>query len=258
MQKSTLPPVLQGGNVPSDTFSTLNLAVQSGMVTIDPYKRLGERWVSEACVQMLAWVKKHGEPITAMKREKDDQGNKIIENFQLLPDDLGDTTIQISVEFQAETPVNKPALLQGAKTLLELGVPTRVALEEAGETNARGLMEERKFEDLETFFFSQKLKEISDQQALMVQQQQMMMQQQASMMMQQQQQQQQGGPPQQGASMPPSMAGGGPPQQPGPEAEPSTLPETGLEGMGAPGVAGGGGPPPEEMMPGISGAEEGF
>src|SRR3990172_6012039 len=176
MQKSTLPPVLQGGAVPSQTFSTLNLAVQSGMVTIDPYKRLGERWVSEACLQMLEWVRKHGEPVTAMVRRKNDAGDKIIEKFQILPSDLGETTRQIDVEFQAETPVNKPAMIQGASLLKQLGAPTRVALEEAGETNARGLMEEATFELLEKFFLQRIITRISAQDQMNLEKQKMDMQ----------------------------------------------------------------------------------
>lgn len=280
--KSTIPPVLQGGNVSSDTFATLNLTVQSGMITIDPYKRLGEQWLSDACIQMLLWIKKVGDPIVAFERHKESVTEKeVTKSFTIEPGDINEKGMRIDVTLEAEVPVDKVAKINGATMLQKLGMPRRESFEEVGISDASAMMDEARYEAMEEFFlnrfftkmnqkdtldFQTKLTEMQAAINLKVAERQMMMQQAAQQAAEQAAQKAQGG-----RAMPPGTEGV-PYQMPGAGnaegsqvAPPGTPPGAAGESMAGPGFnpAEGGTPPAEgqpsmtrEMQTGMSGTSE--
>jgi hypothetical protein len=59
--KSTVPRVLQTGDFPASTaFATLNLATQSGIKALAPYKELAEDALAEVFTLMLSWLQQDG------------------------------------------------------------------------------------------------------------------------------------------------------------------------------------------------------
>ena len=65
--KSTVPRVLQTGEFPPGTaFATLNLATQSGIKALAPYKELAEEALAEVFTLMLNWLQHSGQPLEAV------------------------------------------------------------------------------------------------------------------------------------------------------------------------------------------------
>lgn len=57
MAKSTVPRILQTAEFPQGTaFATLNLATESGIKALTPYRELAEAALAEICMQMLNWL----------------------------------------------------------------------------------------------------------------------------------------------------------------------------------------------------------
>lgn len=252
VEKSTVPRVLQGGNVPSQVFSTLNLAVESGMITIDPYKRVIERWLSKSAVQMLQWVAYQKEPLEVSVFTKDLEGSKNIDVFVIDPTDLPKNQPRIDFSLQTSVPVDKVSRINGANMMQQMGVSTRAVLEEVGETNATGLIEEAEYEAMEKFMLQRFFQKITaqDELAIQAQQQQLQMQAQAATMQMQmaaQQaaaaQEQQQGPPQR------ETRRGRTAPRPNPTTPPGAA-GPGVEGQGFdPSV---GGTPPAQAEPGTN------
>jgi hypothetical protein len=252
VEKSTVPRVLQGGNVPSQVFSTLNLAVESGMITIDPYKRVIERWLSKSAVQMLQWVAYQKEPLEVSVFTKDLEGSKNIDVFVIDPTDLPKNQPRIDFSLQASVPVDKVSRINGANMMQQMGVSTRAVLEEVGETNATGLIEEAEYEAMEKFMLQRFFQKITaqDELAIQAQQQQLQMQAQAATMQMQMaaqqaaaQEQQQQGPPQR------ETRRGRTAPRPNPTTPPGAA-GPGVEGQGFdPSV---GGTPPVQAEPGTN------
>jgi len=253
-EKSTIPRVLQGGNTPNAAFASLNLAVQSGMITIDPYKKLAEQWLSDAVIQMLLWVKKVGDPVEAFEQKKDEVTGKMsLETYTLNPDDINEKGMRIDVTLEADIPVDRQSKIQGASVLQKMGMPKRAALEAVGETDANALLDEARYEAFEDFFLQRIFSKLSQQDQLefMGKQQEMQMQaqmamQEQQMAMQQAQQQQAQQPPQQPEVPFPQYRPPGSEMeetgQPGPEVAAGTPP--GIEG-----VEGGGWDPSQGGLP---------
>lgn len=273
VSKSTIPPVLQGGQVASETFATLNLTVQSGMITIDPYKKLAEQWLSDACIQMLLWVKKVGDPIVAFEREKEEvTGKEKTSSFTIEPDDINEKGMRIDVTLEAEVPVDKVAKINGAAMLQKMGIPKREAYEEVGFADASALMDEARYEAMEEFFlqrfftklnqkdqidFQTKLTEAQTAIQLMAKQKEMEMQMAAQQAQQEAQAQAQMAA--QGGGMPPQGGGGVPFMMPGANAgarglapEPGTPPGSAGETEGPMWNPAMGGAPPAMAQPGMT------
>jgi hypothetical protein len=263
VEKSTVPRVLQGGNVPSSTFSTLNLTVQSGMQVVEPYKQMAERWLEDAARMALLWVDYHGEPVTAYERKSETSemgktGRNLV-SYELDPKKFDADRVIISVELEPDLPIDRTSRINGARMLMEMGLPARVAYEELGEKDATGVQREARFEQLERFFFDRFMKlitqkdEMNMQMAMSQAQMQMEMAAQQEQMAMQQQAQPQTPPPQEVAGPPgeppPWAAGGVGPG--GQEPVPGTPPGIeGIEGEGFnPAV---GGQPPAQADPGAT------
>src|SRR3989304_5858557 len=85
ISKSTVPRVLQTGDFPSGTaFATLNLATQSGIKALAPYKELAEDALAEIFTLMLNWVGDSGEELEGFAKN----GDGLSEPIRLGPRDF--------------------------------------------------------------------------------------------------------------------------------------------------------------------------
>jgi hypothetical protein len=273
IQKSTIPPILQGGQMGQNrNFAALSMSVQSGMITVDPYKKLAEQWLSDVCIQMLLWVKQGGEPIKAFDKKKDPlSGKNELHVYTLNPDDINEKGMRIDVILEAEIPVDKVQRINGATMMQRLGVSKRDALEAVGETDADATLDAARFEAMEEFFLKRffdklNMKDQIEFQTALEQMRagiQLQAQQATAQMQMQQQQQMQQAQQQQAQQSQFQMPGGGGPPQPGPEASPMTPPGAagpGVEGQGwnpAEGGASPAGAAPGETFEGQTGMTRG-
>jgi len=240
VEKSTVPRVLQGGNVPSQTFSTLNLTVQSGMQVVEPYKQLAERWLEDAARLALKWVAYDKKALSAIAPDDGiSEGGEVakrVKTFVLDPTKFDADALIIAAELEPDLPVDRTARINGARMLQEMGMPARVSWEELGEKDATGLQREARFEQLERFFFERFMNQIKMSDELAMQQKSQAMQMEMQMAAQQAMQQQQAPPPPQPTAAPPAepppwaAQGVGPTGQ---EPVPGTPPGMeGIEGQG--------------------------
>ena len=66
IDKSTVPRILQTGDFPAGTaYATLNLATQSGLKSLAPYKELAEQALASIFQQMIDWIALDGRPVLA-------------------------------------------------------------------------------------------------------------------------------------------------------------------------------------------------
>jgi hypothetical protein len=145
--KSTVPRVLQSGDFPSGTaFATLNLATQSGIKSLTPYKELAEQALAETLTQMLNWVHYRGEPLMAYGRGREDGGR----HYVIKPTDFDINNIYIEVELTADVPSDRMARINAsALAVRELGYSRARALEQIGESDPDVIMRQAREEELE-------------------------------------------------------------------------------------------------------------
>jgi len=272
MEKSTLPSVLQGGNTAAmKNYAALAMSVQSGMIVVDPYKKLAEQALSDGAIQMLLWVKKGGEKIEAFEKNRDKITQKeTYHTFTLSPDDINEKGMRVDVELQPETPVDRGQRVNTALMLQKMGVSKRESMTLAGLPDASDVMDEARYEAMEEFFLQRFFSKLSqkdqlefmgasqEQQAALqmkVQEAQMQMQQQAQQAAQAQQQQMIQAQQAQGQAAPPEYQMPGAPEKG--MAGPNTPP-----GMANPEVGGAGfnpeagGQPPATVAPGTGQNQE--
>ena len=144
--KSTVPRVLQSGDFPGGiAYSTLNLATQSGIKSLTPYKELAEQALADILVQMLYWIDHNGEAVDSLGRGRDVRGRR----FTIDPARLDVNDIFIEVELTADVPSDRMARINaGALAVRELGYSRARALEQVGESDPLVIMEEARQEEL--------------------------------------------------------------------------------------------------------------
>jgi len=145
--KSTVPRVLQTGDFPSGTaFATLNLATQSGIKSLTPYKELAEQTLADIFTQMLYWCHHSGEPVMAYGKGRDDSG----EQFMLHPEEVDVEHTYIDVELTADVPTDRMSRINAAAMAVrDLGYSRERALERIGESDPQVIMEEARGEELD-------------------------------------------------------------------------------------------------------------
>ncbi|MBX3045709.1 MAG: hypothetical protein KF698_01795 [Anaerolineales bacterium] len=100
MGKSTVPRVLQTADFPNGTaFATLNLATQSGIKSLTPYKELAEEALAEVFQLMLSWVQHSGQALDAYVSQR---GRSQPIRLDSNEGDL--TEVLIDVELTADVP----------------------------------------------------------------------------------------------------------------------------------------------------------
>ena len=144
ISKSTVPRVLQTGDFPSGTaFATLNLATQSGIKALTPYKELAEDALAEIFTLMLHWLQHSGQPLEAVDGRRG-RGEQIRVNAKEL------AGLVVDVELTADVPTDRMARINAASMAVrDLGYSRERALEQIGETNAREVMRQAAAEELE-------------------------------------------------------------------------------------------------------------
>jgi len=216
--KSTIPKVLQTGDVPSGTpFSALNLITQSGLKSLTPYKVLAEEGLADVFRKMLEWIDHSGEPAVAYVPRTALNGDTHTRQIEIKKGDFDPENIYLSVELTPDVPSDRMQRVQAGSVMKEqLNYPSRKVMESLGETDPGALVEERRTERKEDNveaieLQSQQLVEMGKVQReealknaeiqLQIQAKQMQMQMQFQQAAQQQQQQAQGGGRQQDKSM---------------------------------------------------------
>lgn len=144
--KSTVPRVLQSGDFPSGTaFSTLNLATQSGIKSLNPYKELAEGALADVFTQMLYWLAQDGQPLVAYGQGRGDRGEQLV----LDPGEYDHRQMFIEVELTADLPTDRMARINaGAMAVRELGYSRARALEQVGESDPQAIMQQAREEEL--------------------------------------------------------------------------------------------------------------
>lgn len=145
MGKSTVPRVLQSADFPGGTaFATLNLATQSGIKSLTPYKELAEEALSEVFQLMLHWVQHSGQALDAYVSKR---GRS--ETVRLDPAEGDLTEVLIDVELTADVPTDRMARINAASMAVrDLGYSRERALEQIGETDAKEVMAQAEQEQL--------------------------------------------------------------------------------------------------------------
>lgn len=142
--KSTVPRVLQTGDFPGGTaFATLNLATQSGIKSLAPYKELAEDALAEVFTLMLNWLQHSGQPLEAQDSRRG-RGQRI----SISPAELAG--LVVDVELTADVPTDRMLRINAASMAVrDLGYSRERALEQIGETDAREVMRQARAEQLE-------------------------------------------------------------------------------------------------------------
>lgn len=145
ISKSTVPRVLQNGDLPASTpFATLNLATQTGIKALTPYKELAESALAEILTHMLRWVAQGTQPLLAYGQGRDDRGL----TYQLTPERIPIDQLVIDVELTADIPTDRMARINAASVAVrDLGLSRQRALEQIGVNDPLVAMEERALED---------------------------------------------------------------------------------------------------------------
>lgn len=145
IDKSTVPRILQTGDFPPGTaYATLNLATQSGLKSLAPYKELAEQALSSIFQQMIDWIALDGRPVLAYHQTRGQAGEQIV----LDPAKIDPTQLYIEVALSADVPADRAARIEAAATAVrELGYSSTRALEFIGETDPALILAERSMED---------------------------------------------------------------------------------------------------------------
>ncbi len=143
ISKSTVPRVLQSGDYPSGTgYATLNLATQSGMKTLAPYKELAEEALGEVFDLMLAWLQHSGQPL-----EGRDGRRGRGELIRIEPAELAG--LAVDVELTADVPTDRMARINAASMAVrDLGYSRQRALEQIGESVPQEVLRQAAAEQL--------------------------------------------------------------------------------------------------------------
>jgi hypothetical protein len=136
MAKSTIPNVIQTGDFPSGTaFATLNLATQSGVKALNPYKRLAEQAVADIFAHMLYWIEYVGETVISNPTNPLSPTGQT-EYIEIRPDEIDVEQLYMKVELTPDVPTDRMARINGAvMSNQNLLYSNRRALEDIGVTD---------------------------------------------------------------------------------------------------------------------------
>lgn len=207
ISKSTVPNVIQTGDFPSGTaYATLNLATQSGVKAMAPYKRLAEDALGDVFTQMLYWVDYSGDTLESFPTNQQGQ----TEYIKVNKGDFDPDHIYLKVELTPDVPTDRMARINAAvMSNQNLSYSNRRALEDIGVTDPGAEIdiwyeEQTRMQDWQ---LEQQQKQQQLQLQMEAQQMQMQMQAQNAMQQQQMQMQQQMGQQQGQQTQMPGMQG---------------------------------------------------
>jgi hypothetical protein len=194
IDKSTVSRILQGGgNLPTGiAFATLNLATQSALGVLKPFKDLAQKGLAEIFTLMLLWTEHTGEPLYALSNNKKDKKSRG-QQMMVDPKDIDPKAIYIEVEMHPDAPTDRQQRVNTAVVAVErLDMPIADALEEIGVTDPSLAMKKRLKERWVRHYTDLMMqKQIAEMQAgVQIQTQQAIMEMQQAQMQAQQQAQQ--------------------------------------------------------------------
>ncbi len=129
MAKSTVSNVITMGDIPSGAaYATVNLATQSGVKAITPYKVLAEHQIAEIIRIMLYWIDFGDDKLEAYPTTKDS-----VEIIEVGSGDFDPEKLYLEVELTADVPIDRlqrmNAAIMGRK---ELNMSMRTSHEKIG------------------------------------------------------------------------------------------------------------------------------
>ena len=140
INKSTVPKVLQSGEFPSGiAYATLNLATQSGVKALIPYKELAEFALAEVFSLMLHWAHACGAELIGLGVLKQEKGRTRSFDARL----VDPARVYIDVELTADVPFDRLSRVNAAAIAVkELGYSRERALEQIGETDPAEILQQ--------------------------------------------------------------------------------------------------------------------
>jgi hypothetical protein len=173
--KSTLPSIMTQGDIPANIqYATMNMAIQSGVAKIRPYRDLSEQVTADICKLFFKWIKHNGDSVFMNGMSKADYGKQYI----LVPAELPERMF-LTVELAPDVPTDRQQRITAAATARrELGYSQESALEEIGVTDPKREMDQSYREKTKEAIFQNEmsLMQQKDQMDLQLQNQQAQMQ----------------------------------------------------------------------------------
>lgn len=143
IDKSTVARILQNADIaPNTAFSTLNLATQTALGSLKPYKHLTEVGVSDVITLMLLWIQQDGEIVSGYGADANFQGQQITIN----PDEIDPASLYIDVSLDPDVPTDRLQRINAGRILQSMGVSVKRSLEEAGITDPEQAIKEGYFD----------------------------------------------------------------------------------------------------------------
>lgn len=187
--KSTVPNVIQTGDFPSGTaFATLNLATQSGVKAMAPYKRLAEEALADVFAQMLHWIDYTGETLESYPANTMTTDGQT-EYISISKGDFDPEHLYLKVELTPDVPTDRMSRINAAVMASQnMHYSIRRALEDVGVTEPGAEIDQWYEEQtrLRDWELEQMAKQMQVEQAIQLQAQEAAMQMQAGMAQQMQ------------------------------------------------------------------------
>lgn len=214
IDKSTVARILQGGDLPAGTaFATLNLATQTAVGVLSPFKDLTQKTLAQIATVMLQWVAHTKKDIMGYATDRDNVGQQL----SIEASEISMEHIYIDVELHPDTATDKQQKVNTAAiAVAQLDMSIETALDEIGIEDPRAEMRKRMFEKMAQheldLQFQKEILEMQTAVQMQAEQASMAMQMEMQMAMQQSQQQQQAPqqPPMMSAGQMPEGGGGNP------------------------------------------------
>ena len=130
VSSATIPDLLMSGQLPSGmAFSTYNLATQTGIGQLKPYKELAEKGTAEVCRLFLMWSRHTNVALEAYgTQERGDIGK----SYKIDPETIDPTGIYIKAELIPMKPTDDLAKWNAGTIANQVGLPMEYILEDAG------------------------------------------------------------------------------------------------------------------------------
>lgn len=215
MRTATVPSVLISAEAgPNEPFSGYNLRIRQAIATLNPFKKLSEKFFEETYRHMLYWCAETGEAIPGYGKGED-------KRYEIASSEVDTDAIYLSVELTPDVPLDRQEKINTAVQAFQvLPIPFEELASELGITNPEGAMEQWMREKIDMAEFQGLLAKIQADASGEIQQMAAQMAQGMMEQAQQEQGQQQAGPAPGAQGMNPAQGG-----QPAAEAAPGATRE---------------------------------
>lgn len=149
VSSATIPDLLMSGQLPAGmAFSTYNLATQTGIGQLKPYKELAEKGIAQVCRLFLMWARHTETPLEAYgMQDRVDLG----ESYIIDPGTIDPTGIYIKAELIPLKPTDDLAKWNAGQIANQVGLPKEYILEDAGVEDPQEALKVRESEDIDEF-----------------------------------------------------------------------------------------------------------